>query len=109
MTIGQRLIVRGTIRFDEDEYEDGSVYEPPETHQVRNRKTGEITVQPMTKAEQDQLTAQYIADGFLVREDEQQPKAVISELQDENARLNAELEELKARLGVPERLGGKGK
>lgn len=110
MASSNRLVLAHTWRFDEEFYEAGEAWADicPDTHLVRNRKTKELEALPMTSAEQEKLKTELVADRTLVREDEVAPGQVISAQDAEIQRLNAELEELKARMGVPARLGDGG-
>lgn len=103
-----RLVLAHTARYDEEEYEPGQVWEPPTTKMVYDKKLKEIVTLPLSKAEQEKLTAEWVANRTLVREDEVAPSVVISAQDAEIQRLNAELEELKRKMGVPARLGDGG-
>lgn len=107
---GKRLVLTCWLDHDQVRYEPGSFWDEilPEEKMVWDQKARETKMVPMTEAEQAKLTASLLANGTLKREDEIDPANVISAQDQEIARLNAELEELKAKLGVPERLGDGG-
>lgn len=106
--LSKRLICAGMIRHDEDEYLPGTLFIVPADHLARDPRTRELVRVPYTVAEQEALVAGFIKSGFLVPEGEAKPQEVISSQEQEIARLNAELEEMKRKHGVPERLGDGG-
>lgn len=105
---GSRLVLAHHLNYDNEHYDPGDVWEPPTTKLVYNKKTKELDEVPLSVPEQEKLTAELVANRTLVREDEVAPAVVISAQDKEIERLNAELEELKARMGVPARLGDGG-
>lgn len=106
-----RYVLAHTWRFTMDElFAAGTPWAEccPEEQPLWNRTSKELETKPMTAAEQEKLKAELIANRTLVREDEQAPAQVISAQDAEIERLNAELEELKAKMGVPPSLGSGG-
>jgi|SRR5215472_6902187 len=105
-----RLILAHALDHDNVRYEYGTAWSevPIATKWVWDLQAKAAKEVPTTTAEQEAKTAELLANHTLVYEDEARPEVVISSQDQEIERLNAELEELKQKMGVPATLGSGG-